>query len=274
MNCRALRTFSRCARAMLMGWWGGTIWARPLCTQYRLNAKAFLGRPAHDSWLASRAARVHVSQVMHEILPRIFTWGSTYADRPWDLNGYALALDGGSILVDPPAPEEAEWLRFEALKPFSRIILTNRDHVRDAELFRQKFGAQLVAGVEELKQFMPVVIDQPVREGDMIAGLLRVIQLPGKSPGEIALLLDSDSHPASREHGGILFLGDAIIGNPPGALGLIPEQKLDDPALLRRSLQKLLNYQFNVLLFCDGKPVLRHGKDAVEKFVSEINTPR
>jgi hypothetical protein len=34
--------------------------------------------------------------------------------------------------------------------------------------------------------------------------------------------------------GGILLLGDAIIGNPPGALSLIPEPKLDDPSKLKR----------------------------------------
>lgn len=38
--------------------------------------------------------------------------------------------------------------------------------------------------------------------------------------------------------GGILLLGDAIIGNPPGALSLIPEAKLDDPAKLKRSLPR------------------------------------
>jgi glyoxylase-like metal-dependent hydrolase (beta-lactamase superfamily II) len=208
---------------------------------------------------------------MHEVLPRIFTWGSTYEDRPWDLNGYALALEKGTILIDPPAANDSDWPKFEALKPISRIILTNRDHVRDAELFRQRFGARLIAGAEEAKHFAPVVIDEMVREGDVIAGLLRVIHLPGKSPGEIALLLDSKSHAAAREHGGILFLGDAIIGNPPGELGLIPEEKLDDPALLRQSLRKLLDYQFDVLLFCDGKPMLHGGKEAVEKFVRTIN---
>jgi hypothetical protein len=43
---------------------------------------------------------------MREILPGIFTWGSTYADRPWDLNGYAIMLEGCTVLVDPPAPAE------------------------------------------------------------------------------------------------------------------------------------------------------------------------
>ena len=196
---------------------------------------------------------------MHEILPHIYTWGSTYEDRPWDLNGYAVVLDGVTVLIDPPAPEEADWSKFDALRPVTRIVLTNRDHVRDAELFRQRYSARLVGGAEEAKQFAPLVIDELVHEGDLIAGALQVIHLPGKSPGEIALL-----------YGRILFLGDAIIGNPPGSLGLIPEQKLDNPKLLRQSLQKLRKYEFDALLFCDGKPVMTGGKQAVETFLDSL----
>ena len=51
-----------------------------------------------------------------------------------------------------------------------------------------------------------------------------------------------------------------VDGNPPGALSLIPEPKLDDPSKLKRSLRKLLDYDFDVLLLCDGQPVLRGGK--------------
>lgn len=207
---------------------------------------------------------------MREILPGIFTWGATYADKPWDLNGYAIRLDGGTALVDPPAPEEDDWRQFDALTPILKIVLTNRDHVREAGLFQARYGARLVAGAEEVVQLAPVGIDEPVREGDLIAGALRVIHLPGKSPGEIGLYLDPAHHAVSRELGGILLLGDAIIGHPPGALGLIPEPKLDDPAQLKRSLRKLLAYDFEVLLFCDGQPVLSGGKLKLAEFFNTL----
>ena len=206
---------------------------------------------------------------MREILPDIFTWGSTYADRPWDLNGYAIQLDAGTVLVDPPAPDDSDWPKFDALKPIVKIVLTNRDHLRDAALFRARYDARLVAGVDEVAQLTPVAIDEPVREGDLIAGALRVIHLPGKSPGEIGLYFDPAHHALSRERGGILLLGDAIIGNPPGALGLIPEHKLDDPARLKQSLRKLLAYDFDVLLLCDGQPVLSGGKRKVAEFFAQ-----
>ena len=156
------------------------------------------------------------------------------------------------------------------MKPIAQIVLTNRDHVWDAELFRTRCGARLVAGADEVTQLAPVAIEEAVRQGDLIAGALRVIHLPGKSAGEIGLYFDPAHHAFSREMGGILLLGDAIIGNPPGALSLIPEPKLDDPSKLKRSLRKLLNYDFDVLLLCDGQPVLRDGKLKVAEFLDTL----
>jgi len=205
---------------------------------------------------------------MLEIIPGIFTWGSTYADRPWDLNGYVITLPESTVLVDPPAPEEVDWPGFDALKPIAKIVITNRDHVRGAELFRERYGARLVAGAQEAKQLAPIVIDELVQEDDLLAGALRVIDLPGKSPGEIGLYLDPTLNVISQGVGGILILGDAIIGHPPGALGLIPEHKLDDPSKLKQSLRKLLDYDFDVLLLCDGQPVLSGGKVKVAEFLN------
>jgi glyoxylase-like metal-dependent hydrolase (beta-lactamase superfamily II) len=207
---------------------------------------------------------------MREIVPGIFVWGSSYADRPWDLNGYAIRLERCTVLVDPPAPEEDDRRALDALKPIGRIVITNRDHIRDAELFRTRYGARFVAGVQEVAQLAPLTIDEPVSEGDLIAGVLRVIHLPGKSPGEIGLYVDPTRNVVSKEAGGILLLGDAIIGHPPGSLGLIPEHKLDDPAKLKQSLNKLLEYEFSVLLLCDGQPVLSGGKAKVTEFLKKL----
>jgi glyoxylase-like metal-dependent hydrolase (beta-lactamase superfamily II) len=206
---------------------------------------------------------------MREILPGILTWGSTYADRPWDLNGYAIALTGGTVLVDPPALEEADWQKLP--KPITAVVLTNRDHVRDAPLFRARFGARIVASKDEISQFTSLSIDVTVQDGDLIGGALRVIHLPGKSPGEIGLYLEPAYHAVSKEKGGILILGDAIIGNPPGALGLIPEEKLGDPKMLRGSLPKILEHNFEVLLLCDGQSVLNNAKQKVSEFLSRLS---
>ena len=227
--------------------------------------------PARSNSALACLPRVgHIISTMREILPGIFTWGSTYIDRPWDLNGYAIRLDECTVLVDPPAPEEDDWSSFDVIKPITKIVVTNRDHVRDSELFRMRFGAHLVAGVDEVTQLAPIGVDEAVSEGELIAGALQVIHLPGKSAGEIGLYFSPAHHARSREMGGILLLGDAIIGNPPGTLSLIPEPKLDNSSKLKRSLRKLLDYDFEVLLLCDGQSVLSGGKLKVVDFLSTL----
>jgi len=156
-------------------------------------------RTCDNSVLARPLSVSHILGTMREILPGIFTWGSTYADRPWDLNGYAIRLDGCTVLVDPPAPGEDDWPSFDLIKPIAKIVLTNRDHIRDAELFRTRCAARLVAGADEVTQLAPIAIDEAVREGDLIAGALRVIHHPGKSAGEIGLYFDPAHHVVSRE---------------------------------------------------------------------------
>jgi glyoxylase-like metal-dependent hydrolase (beta-lactamase superfamily II) len=208
---------------------------------------------------------------MRELFNGIFTWGSVYPDRPWDLNGYALKLDGATLLLDPPQPEAAEWPNLDALQPIGKIILTNRDHTRDAEAFRARFHASVAACVDELSQFASLKIDETFRDGDLLWGGLRVIHLPGKSPGEVGFYIEPAHHKGALAAGGIMLLGDALIGHPPGQLGLIPPAKLDNPALLKQSLRKLLNYDFQVLLLCDGQPVLSHAKSKVAAFLADLS---
>jgi hypothetical protein len=53
-------------------------------------------------------------------------------------------------------------------------------------------------------------------------------------------------------------------------LGLIPEAKLDDPKTLRESLPKILKYNFDVLLLCDGQSVLSDAKQKVREFLEGL----
>ena len=83
---------------------------------------------------------------------------------------------------------------------------------------------------------------------------------PCKSPGEIGLYW---------EKRGVLVLGDALIA-PYGALKLIPESKLDDPARLKDSLRKLDSLEFDILLLADGDPILRDAKPKVMDFLKTL----
>ena len=90
-------------------------------------------------------------------------------------------------------------------------------------------------------------------------GPLTVVGVPGKSPGEVAL------HWPERR---VLFIGDAVIGNPPGRCGLLREQVMDDPPRLRVSVTQLLSLDFDTLLVGDGEPILRDAKERLRELVA------
>ncbi len=205
---------------------------------------------------------------MREILNSIFTWGGAYPDMPWNVNGYAIRLDDGAILVDPPPPADDDWPQLDALKPIKKIVVTNRDHDREAAQFHGRYHAPIVAGANEAGGFASLMIDETVKEGDILPGGLRVMDLPGKSPGEIALYFDPFRNKISGELGGIVLLGDALVGHPAGNLRLVPSRKIDDAPQLRTSLRKLLTLDFEVLLLCDGQSILKDARKIVERFLA------
>jgi glyoxylase-like metal-dependent hydrolase (beta-lactamase superfamily II) len=65
----------------------------------------------------------------------------------------------------------------------------------------------------------------------------------------------------------LLFVGDAVVGNPPGSCGLLREKVMDDPARLRNSVRGLLDLDFDALLFGDGAPILQDAKARLAELV-------
>ena len=192
---------------------------------------------------------------MREIIDGIMTWSRFSEPHGYDFNGHLVRDPGGNICIDPVEPSEAD---FEAIvrEGVSRIVLTNRNHSRAANQIRARTGAQTAihAGDAVYARAQDADIDDTLTVGDRI-GPLEVIGAAGKSPGEVALYW--------RERG-ILIVGDAIIGIPPGRCGLLPERVIDDPARLQSSLRAFLDIDFNTLLVGDGESILKDAKDRLK----------
>ena len=201
---------------------------------------------------------------MREIMDGVFMWSRLSEPHGYDFNGYFLRDEAGNIVVDPVEPEasDLEWLAAEGV---ATIILTNRNHSRAANRVREATGARTAIHRSDAAhaQEQGCIVDEAISSGE-IFGPLQVIPAKGKSPGEVALYW-----PARR----ILMLGDAAVGNPPGRLSLLPEEKLDEPARLRESLRALLQVDFDCLLLGDGVPVLKDGKAALTELVESFPEP-
>ena len=195
---------------------------------------------------------------MREILGDIFTWSRLSEPHGYDFNGHLIRHPDSNLCIDPVEPDEAAAEEIERLG-VARIVLTNRNHSRAANLVRARTGARTAIHPEDAAHArgQGTELDDELRPGDKI-GPFAVIGVPGKSPGEVAL------HWPERR---LLLVGDAVIGNPPGRCGLLREAVMDDPARLRASVRDLLDLDFEALLMGDGVPILQDAKARLEELV-------
>jgi glyoxylase-like metal-dependent hydrolase (beta-lactamase superfamily II) len=198
---------------------------------------------------------------MREILPGIFTWPWFSEPHGYNFNGYLVLHPEGNLCVDPvePGGEDLEEL---ARRGVSRILLTNRNHSRAANKIRARTGARTAIHPADAPHArgQGTELDDELKVGAK-AGPFVVVGAHGKSAGEIAL------HWPERS---ILIVGDAVIGNPPGHGGLLPERVMDDPARLRESVEALLVLDFDALLTGDGEPILKGAKARLQELVAKF----
>ncbi len=188
---------------------------------------------------------------MREIVDAILTWSRFSEPHGYDFNGHLILDPGGNICIDPVEPTESD-LEAIVREGVTRIILTNRNHSRASNRVRARTGAKTAIHPDDADHArgQDTKVDDNLTVGGRI-GPLEVIGAAGKSPGEVALLW--------RDRG-ILIVGDAILGNPPGRCGLLPERVMDDPARLRSSLRAFLELDYATLLVGDGESMLRDAK--------------
>ncbi len=196
---------------------------------------------------------------MQEIVSGVFTWPWFSEPHGYNFNGHLLRLPDGNLCIDPVQPTDATLETIAGLG-VARILITNRNHSRAANLIRERTGARIAIHPLDAPHAREegLAIDAALA-ADEAVGPLRVVAVPGKSPGEVAL------HWAERR---ILIVGDAVIGNPPGRCGLLREQVMDDPPRLRDSVRRLLDRDFDTLLVGDGAPILTGARARLAELVA------
>ncbi len=195
---------------------------------------------------------------MRDIVSDILRWTWFSEPHGYNFNGHLVRDPGGNVCIDPVEPT-GDDLAALVREGVAWIVLTNRNHSRAANRVRASTGAQTVIHAKDADhaRSQETELDDALEVGATI-GPLEVVDASGKSPGEVALLW--------RDRG-ILIVGDAIIGNPPGQCGLLPERVMDDPARLRTNVRAFLDLDFDTLLVGDGEAILRDAKARVKELV-------
>jgi hypothetical protein len=195
---------------------------------------------------------------MDEIARGIYTWRTFHENIGAKVSSYY--IEPAATILDPMEPEDGfGW--FEG-RNVERVVLTNRHHYRHADRFHARFGVPVLA----VEQGLHEIGDRPGVEsfafGDEVAPGITAHPIEPSWPDEGALHI---------------ALGPGLLAIADGAMhygddiGFVPDEHLgDDPAavkeLLRHGYGRLLELEFDTLLFSHGKPIVGGGKDALKAF--------
>ena len=183
----------------------------------------------------------------------LFFWQAYDASVKVDLSCCARQTSRGLVFIDPIRLADEALDELTARRRPAAIVLTNGNHERAARDFRERFQIPIYAHRDALAG--PGEVD--LREGEALMDELAVVELPGASPGEIAL------------HGaGVLHVGDALIHLPPAGLGILPDKYCSDPKQHRHSLGKLLSFPFDALTFAHGLPLVTQARERLSQLLA------
>lgn len=197
---------------------------------------------------------------MKQVLPDIWQWSWFSNEKQLDFNGLFLVIGEHKILVDPPPMTAEAKAVVRRHEPIDYIIVTNRDHLREAAVYQAELRCQLRVPEADAAQ-MDVIPTKTYKDGELLPGGIWAIHLKDqKSPGESALFIERGR--------GVLIVGDALIGTPPGSVRLLPAEKYGDVPKAKDGLCRLLKYNFDSLLVGDGASILVGGKQQVEQLLS------
>jgi Metallo-beta-lactamase superfamily len=192
-----------------------------------------------------------------QVLPGMWQWSWFSEDKQIDFNGLFLQVGEHQILIDPPCMTAEASTCVRRQGGLDYIIVTNRDHAREAATYQAEFRCQLHIPDADAPQ-MDLKPTNTFKDGELLPGGIWVVQLTDqKSPGESALYVQQGK--------GVLIIGDALIGKPTGSLNQLPAEKYRDASKAKEGLRRLLKYNFDSILVGDGASIIGGAKQAVER---------
>jgi uncharacterized cupin superfamily protein len=189
--------------------------------------------------------------VQKTIVDGVAMWSAWQPGPNVFFNSFFVEAERGNLIVDPLPLAEADAAQIDEQGGAAWVVITNRDHERDAKNVATRFGAKIAAS-EADAPLLGIPVDRVLKEGDEIGGG-RVLTFEGlKTPGEIAL------HFRAKK---TAIAGDALWGDVAGKLRLGP--KIADTGRAALSLRRLAAARLDHLLIGDGQCIFGNAKAAL-----------
>jgi hypothetical protein len=196
-----------------------------------------------------------VAQEVDQVAPGIFLWQFYDPAVKADLFSTALETPSGVYLIDPIPLATEPLTDLEAARQVAGVVVTNENHVRATVQFAEKYSVPvfLHAAVRDALALSQII---ELQDKGRFAPGLTAVAIEGGPVGEIAVHHEAD--------GGTMVVGDALINFEPHGFALLPAKYCSDFKLMRRSLSKLLEYDFERMLFAHGTPLLSGARGRLE----------
>jgi hypothetical protein len=200
--------------------------------------------------------------MIEEVFPGLVQW-SSFHEGIGHLVYSSFVLDSGT-LIDPMEPEEGPEAIATLATP-QLIVLTNRHHYRHSASYAEHFDCSVLCHKAGLGDFAD---DRPVQgfsfDEQLVDGV-RALELGSICAEETTLLLDVQD--------GALAFGDGLTRGTDGSLTFMPDRLLgEDPKSVRagllKNLHRMLDEDFDALLFAHGEPIRSDGRALLVDFLA------
>jgi hypothetical protein len=196
---------------------------------------------------------------MKEILPGIWHWTATHPNTGSEVSSYWARP--AAAVIDALLPDQGIDAFSE--QPPERVLLTNRHHLRHAESFVERYDCVIQCSVPGLHQFDGGPEVEGFDFGDQVAPGIEALEVGAICPDESALLIADVGALAIADgirhyDGRMDFFADRLLGDDPEGV----------KTGLRESYLRLLDHDFDNLLFAHGDPIVGGGKEALSEFAN------
>jgi glyoxylase-like metal-dependent hydrolase (beta-lactamase superfamily II) len=191
----------------------------------------------------------------------LFCWSEFDEDRNIDFHSYLWVREEGNVVFDPLPLTSHDEEHLKSLGSVTYIIISNSDHIRNAEKLAEITGAQVWGPAGEARSF-PIECTKWLNEGDEVLEGLDIYSLSGsKTNGELSFLIEGET----------LITGDLVRAHSGGKLCMLPDAKLLDIGKAKSSVKRLASIQgIKAILPGDGWPVFRNGEQVLLELAKSI----
>lgn len=195
---------------------------------------------------------------MEEILPGIHRWTARHPKIGVEVSSHW--VPESEAVIDPLLPPDQGVEAFRS-RPPRRVLLSNRHHLRHSERLAEEYGCTIHCSKAGLHEFEDGADVEGFEFGEEVAPRIEALEVGAICPDEAALLI---------RDAGALVIADGIVRYG-SQLSFVSDNLLgEDPEAVKRGLReaysRLLDRDFDHLLFAHGDPVVGGGKEALREF--------